>query len=489
MMKKQAMVTMTAVIIGIIFSALIGCSGADSGKIPISTTSKQAREYYLTARDLSEKLRGQEALEYYQKAIEADPDFALAHLNMAFVQPSAKQFFESFDKARALADKVSDGERLWIMAVEAGNNGDPMTVRKNFQDLVAAYPDDERAHNLLGNFYFGQQQYENALVEYNKAVALNPEFSQPYNQMGYANRFLNNYADAEKAFKKYIELIPDDPNPYDSYAELLMKMGRFDESIEQYKKALTFNPGFQASHLGIACNLNFKGEYDKARETLDNFNSIAKNDGQRRVIHFAKAVSYVDEGQYDKALDEIDAQYKLAEKINDAAAMSADLITKGNILFEMGKYKQALTEFEQGVSVMEASDYSDEIKELTRLGHLFNAGRVALMENDLTTAKVKSQDYLKQATARKNTFLMWQAYQLAAMISMAEKDYNGVMANLAKSNKQNPYNIYRMSMACKGKGDMEAARQWCEKAANFNALTNLNYAFIRNKAKKELSSM
>ena len=39
-----------------------------------------------------------------------------------------------------------------------------------------------------------------------------------------------NYADAEKAFQKYIELIPKDPNPYDSYAELLLKMGRFDDS-------------------------------------------------------------------------------------------------------------------------------------------------------------------------------------------------------------------------------------------------------------------
>ena len=49
---------------------------------------------------------------------------------------------------------------------------------------------------------------------------------------------------AEAAFKKYIELIPNDPNPYDSYAELLLKMGKFDDSIAQYRKALAIDPNF-----------------------------------------------------------------------------------------------------------------------------------------------------------------------------------------------------------------------------------------------------
>ncbi|MDQ3224723.1 MAG: tetratricopeptide repeat protein [Gemmatimonadota bacterium] len=67
--------------------------------------------------------------------------------------------------------------------------------------------------------------------EYRKSVELAPDFAPAYNLLGYALRATADYAEAEKAFKKYIELIPEDPNPYDSYAELLMKMGRFDESI------------------------------------------------------------------------------------------------------------------------------------------------------------------------------------------------------------------------------------------------------------------
>ena len=77
-----------------------------------------------------------------------------------------------------------------------------------------------------------------------KATEINPKFSPAYNSLGYAYRPLEKYAEAETAFKKYIELIPDDPNPYDSYAELLMKTGRFDESIAQYRKALSVDQHF-----------------------------------------------------------------------------------------------------------------------------------------------------------------------------------------------------------------------------------------------------
>ena len=46
------------------------------------------------------------------------------------------------------------------------------------------------------------------------------------------------YPNAEQAFRKYIELIPNDPNPYDSYAELLLKMGKYDEAKALYERGL-----------------------------------------------------------------------------------------------------------------------------------------------------------------------------------------------------------------------------------------------------------
>jgi hypothetical protein len=67
------------------------------GTIPITTSSAEARNLYLQGRDLAEKLHGTHAL--FAKAVAKDPDFALAHLQLANTAPSAKEFFASLRTA------------------------------------------------------------------------------------------------------------------------------------------------------------------------------------------------------------------------------------------------------------------------------------------------------------------------------------------------------------------------------------------------------
>ncbi len=95
-----------------------------------------------------------------------------------------------------------------------------------------------------------------------------------YNQLGYAHRFLENFSAAETPFTKYIELIPNDPNPHDSYAELLMKMGRFDDSIKEYERALSLDPNFVASYVGIGNAHLHAGRIERAREAFAKIASV-----------------------------------------------------------------------------------------------------------------------------------------------------------------------------------------------------------------------
>lgn len=460
----------------------------EADKVLISTSSQEALEFYLEGRDLAEKLRGPETLEFFEKAVAADPDLAMAHLNLAFAQPSAKGFFEHLEHAVSLVDKASEGERLWILGVEAGVNGLPMRQREYYQELVTAYPNDERVHGLLGNHYFGQQEYLKAISYYEKAIEINPEFVPPYNMLGYSRRALGHYSEAEEAFKKYVELIPDDPNPHDSYAELLLKMGEYEASIEHYQKALSIDPNFAASHIGIATNLNLMQRHQDARAQLQKMHDTAVNDGQRRQAFGAMAVSYVDEGDIDQAFVVLDKRYALAEKIDDAAAMAGDLQTIGNILLEAGQADNALAKFEKSLTLIRESDRSEEIKESAERVSLFNTARVALKKGDVATAKAKLEEFRQQVQAIDNPSQIRQSHELAGMIALEEKDYDTAIAELGEANQQNPYNHYRLAQAYEGKGDTDKAKELYNKAANFNALNNLNYAFIRGKAQQRGSA-
>jgi tetratricopeptide (TPR) repeat protein len=149
---------------------------------------------------------------------------------------SGDELLHAIRRAAELADTVSPAGAL--IRIAGQHNGRPEIARQHLEALAAAFPDDERVHFMVGSFHFSRTEWQEAIEAYRRALAINEEFAPPYNQLGYALRNLGDFDGAAKAFKRYTELIPDEPNPYDSYAELLMKVGKFQESIAQYEKAL-----------------------------------------------------------------------------------------------------------------------------------------------------------------------------------------------------------------------------------------------------------
>ena len=459
-------------------------AASDSGKIPITTKSEEAKKEFLEGRDLAEKLRAQDSVAHFDKAIELDPDFASAEMARANSAPTAKDFFEHLNKAVALSDKVSEGEKLFILANEAGANGEVVKQKEYLDRLVAAHPNDERARLNLGNYYFGQQEYEQAIAHYKNATELAPNYSPAYNILGYAYRQQANYQDAEQAFRKYIELIPNDPNPYDSYGELLLKMGRFDDSILQYRKALSMDSHFVPSHFGISADLMYLGKHDEAAAELQKMIASARNDGELRTAYFGLAVVAVDNGKLDMGVQRLDQEYSVAEKKNDAAAMAADLQAKGNIIAEMQRYDTAQQQFDHSLQLIESSNLSQAIKDNAKLLHHFNLAALAIAKKDYTAAKSHTQEYRAGAEASKNPGQLKLAHELAGRIALAEKDYDTAITELEQANEQDPRNLYRLSQAYQAKSDSVKALDYCKKAAEFNSLPQLNYSFIRAKAQK-----
>ena len=480
-MRRNTIVGLSAVCVLSVALAAQDKQGAD--KIPITTASAEARQLYLKGRDLAEKLRATDARRFYEQAVEKDKNFALAYVGLANTSGTTKEFIDAVNRAASLTGGVSEGERHIIGGLESGLKADPAGTLKHFTELVRLFPNDERAQTLLGNTYFGRQEYETAIKHYEKATGINRSFSQPYNQLGYAYRFMERFDEAEKAFKKYTELIPGDPNPYDSYAELLMKVGRFDESIKMYEKALAIDPNFIASHIGIGNNYLAMGQPDNARTAFAKIATVARTTGEKRLARFWAAASYVHEGATDKAIDELKAGYALAEANGDAGTMSGDLTQMGDILREAGRPADALAKYEEAVSVVDKSKLPEEVKEATRRTHVFEEGRVAAAKGDVPTARAKLAEYTKQVAVKNRPFEVRQQHELAGMIALAEKEYAPAVQELKLANQQDPRILYLTAVALQGAGDAPGAAKFAAKAAKFNGL-NLNYGYVRNKARK-----
>ena len=483
-LARLTCLALTAMLTNVAMGAAQDRGAAALAKVPVTTTSADARAEYLKGRTLGENLRAHDSREVLQRAVAKDPNFALAHYSLALNSPTAKEFFDHLKHAVKLSDKASEGERLMILGLEAGSNANPEKQREYYEKLVAAYPGDERAHFLLGNNYFGQQAYDKTLREYQSSIKIAPDFAPAYNLLGYAYRQVGRFEDAEKAFKKYIELIPNDPNPYDSYAELLMKMGRFDESIDMYRKALATDPKFAPSHIGIASNLMYQGKHDAARKEAGKLHESARNDADRRNAFFSTAVAYADEGKFDEAVAELKKEQSIAARINDPANMSADAVAMGDVLLEAGKPEEARAMYQDALTSLERSDLSAEVKENARLVRHYNLGRVAVHTKDLAGAKKHADTYMQGATAKKNSGQIRQAHDLAGTIALKEKQYEQALAHFAKANQQDPYVLYRTGKAYKASGNEAKATEMFRQAVNLNTLPTLNHAFVRAKAKK-----
>ena len=469
---------------------LSGCSKPeDEGKIAVTTMSSEAEAEFIKGRELFEKLRQRESLEYFENAFTKDDKFAMAYYYHSLANPTTKGFFDDLGHAVENAENVTEGERLIILALQAGVDGNQKLQEEHLNKLVELYPNDERAQAQLGQFYFGQQKYDLAIQHLKKSTEIDPAYSSSYNMLGYSYRNLGNFDDAEKSFKKYISLIPDDPNPYDSYAEMLLKQGRYDESIVQYEKALEVNPDFFASHMGISDNLIFMKKYDQAKENCTNAYDIAKNDGERRFALFTMTVAYVDEGDIDGAMEQMQKQFEIANAINDAGAMTGDLNTMGNILYEAGRYEEAGQKYKEALRVMTESNLSNEVKDNTKRLSIYNEGRLQLKAGNIDDAKKMAAEFSTQAKNANNTFQIWLSHYFNGLIALEEKDYKTAISEFSNSNMQNPQTYYQLALAYMGDGKTEEAKNYAEQCANFNALINLNQSFVRNEAQELLSSL
>jgi tetratricopeptide (TPR) repeat protein len=234
----------------------------------------------------------------------------------------------------------------------------------------------------------------------------------------------------------------------------------------------------------MAGDLMYAGKPGEAQAELQKMADQARNDGELRTALFGMAVVAADGGKFDQALQQIDKEYAVAEKKNDAASMAADLQAKGNILVEMVKYDAAGQQFEHSLQIIQSSNLSQEIKDNATLQHHFNLAALAIAKKDYAAAKTHAEEFRKGAETTKNDFQLKQAHELAGRIALAEKNYDIAIAELQQANEQNPRNLYRLAQAYQGKGDSTKAREYYAQVAAFNPLPQLNYAFIREKAQK-----
>jgi hypothetical protein len=91
-MKLQNFIKNIMLFIVVLCLLAVNIALGQSDKMPITTQSKQALEDFLKGRDFFEKLQAQESLQYFEKAVVEDPNFAMGYLFSALAQFTPRAF-------------------------------------------------------------------------------------------------------------------------------------------------------------------------------------------------------------------------------------------------------------------------------------------------------------------------------------------------------------------------------------------------------------
>ena len=302
-----------------VYTLQIDCNKADEEikEISITTNSKEALNHFIKGRDLWENMHIPEAALILDSAVMKDSSFAMAYYYLAYSQSDLTKLLEYYNKAKSHVDKISEGEKLFILGINEELNNRYDEAREIYKKLVVLFPGDKRAHGQLAWHYYRRGEFQSAINSYKKAIEIDPNFAPTYNMIGYCYSNLDNFNEAEIALKKYSELMPDEANPHDSYAEILMKQGKFDESIKEYQKALSIDPNLSASFLGLGTDFIFKGNYEKGREQFQKLLDAPYDDGYRTIAYESLAYSYIFENKYHDAINELQKAYDLAKMNED----------------------------------------------------------------------------------------------------------------------------------------------------------------------------
>lgn len=468
-------------------SGEVARSGAESRAVPVTTASEAARRHFDIGLELFDNLRFPESRAHFEQAVAEDSSFALAYTYLARTEPTANGYLDRMNRAVSLADRASEGERLMILALHAGANANPAKQREYYDQLVTAYPDDPRARVMRGFMLSGRQEFEKAVSDFERATTLDSTFAPAYNALGYGYRSLGRNDDAERAFKRYIELIPDEPNPYDSYGELLLKTGRYAESIEMYRKALAADSQFISAYQGIAANLMYQDQHEAARAEAQRMMRAAPDDGGRRNALLLMAIIYVDEGQPDSALVQLRRGEDIARQSGDMPTVAQDAVLMGDVLLEAGKPDEALAQYERALGMIEQSPMSAELKADVRLQHRAHLARVALKRGDMATAKREAEAFAQDADRSGNSAHVREAHELLGLTALEASDYDGALTELQQADQQDAYVLYAMARAYDGKGDRAKAQEIYSRVAAYNELPTVRYATVRRAARAKRS--
>ena len=305
--------------------------------VEATTPSLEALQAYSLGRKTFYAKGDNAALPFFQRAVELDPNFALAYVSMSGAYSDLNEFGRAAENARKayeLREKVSERERLSIEAnYYLTATGELEKAAQTYGLWQQTYPKDAIPYRRQGFVFASLGNWEKAMEEVREAMRLEPNNLTNYLNLGAGYANLNRLDEAEAVFKQAEERKLTGEILFQNRYQLAFLKGDRAQ-MEQLASAAMGKPG--AEDLLLASRADTEAWYGKlknARElTRRAMESAERNDAKETAAAYqaVAALREVESGNREQARAEANAALKLAPNRYVRAAAALALARAGD---------------------------------------------------------------------------------------------------------------------------------------------------------------
>jgi TolB-like protein len=247
------------------------------------TENGEAYLAFVQAHDLScameDLTKLKQSAQLYQRAIELDPNFALA--------------FARYSQLES-----------WMLRTHDASSDHREKARTLAERALQLQPDLPEAHLALGfSYYYGDNNYEAALKEFEIAQRALPNESEAYLAIGAIQRRQGKWAESTANLEKAVSLNPKDSWPLQNLAFNYQMMRNFDAANKTIDRALQIDPqGIGLWGIKAKLAVSEKGDLSVGEKLLEKAKSIPMSAEERLKMIGGQANLLLAQRKYQEVL-------------------------------------------------------------------------------------------------------------------------------------------------------------------------------------------
>lgn len=183
-----------------------------------------------------------------------------------FVDKKYEEAISDLQRAVAMAPRSATALNAYdYIAKSYVAQGDNKKAIETLQKSLRLDSSRDTTYNQLGNIYYSQDKFEDALSNYEKAFRANPSTSNRYS-LGQGYMAMGRYDEAIRQFE--LVRATESDEPYSDYAigQAMAKQGRYDEAIDAFQRALDIQYDYYDAYAEMGYAYADKGDMEKAQE-------------------------------------------------------------------------------------------------------------------------------------------------------------------------------------------------------------------------------